>query len=150
MRDCAVEEEVNAVQEVRGSKPFTGGEITYFSGELWSIFVRSPLTLALNLPNFSAFTAFLRKIMYEICGEKTNFSPLILHTFAIFSRPGWNWNNRTFKACNWAVHLFLCFKFELWPLKFVQWLLKRFILQLYGTRYGKKEIQWIFIEQWWS
>ena len=26
--------------------------------------------------------------MYEICGEKTNFSPLILHIFPIFSRPG--------------------------------------------------------------
>ena len=26
--------------------------------------------------------------MYEICGEKTNFSPLILHIFPIFPRPG--------------------------------------------------------------
>ena len=26
--------------------------------------------------------------MYEICGEKTNFSPLILHIFAFFLDPG--------------------------------------------------------------
>ena len=88
MRDGAVEEEVDDMQEVRGSDPCKGGEITYFSGELWWIFVRSPLNIAVNLHNFTAFTAFHRKIMYKICGEKTNFSPLILHIFAFFSRPG--------------------------------------------------------------
>ena len=85
MRDGAVEEEVDDMQEVRGSDPCKGGEITDFSGELWWFFVRSALTLAVNLHNS---TAFHRKIMYEICGEKTNFSPLILHNFPIFSRPG--------------------------------------------------------------
>ena len=35
MRDGAVEEEVDDMQEVRGLDPCTGGEITYFSGELW-------------------------------------------------------------------------------------------------------------------
>ena len=64
------------------------GEITYFSSELWGIFVRSPFTQAVNLHNFTAFTTFHRKIMYEICGERTNFSPLILHIFPIFSQPG--------------------------------------------------------------
>ena len=83
-----MEEEVDDMQEVRGSDPCKGGEVTYFSGELWWIFVWSPLTLAVNLHNFTAFTAFQRKIMYEICGEKTNFSPLVLHIFSIFSRPG--------------------------------------------------------------
>ena len=88
-----MEEEVDDMQEVRGSKTCKGGEITYFSSELWWFFVRSPLSLAVNLHNFTAFTAFRRKIMYEICGEKTNFSPLILHIFPIFSRPGWLvWN----------------------------------------------------------
>ena len=62
------------------------GENTYFSGKLWWIFVRSPLNLVYS--NFTAFTEFHRKITYEICGEKTNFSPLILHIFPIFSRPG--------------------------------------------------------------
>ena len=76
------EEEVDGMQEVRGSDPFKGGEITYFSHELWWIFARSPLSLAVNLHNFTAFTAFHRKITYEICVEKTNFSPLILHIFA--------------------------------------------------------------------
>ena len=84
MRDGAVEEEVDDIQEVRGSDPCKGGEITYFSGELWWNFVRSPLSLAVNLHNFTAFTAFHRQIMYEICGEKTNFSPLILYIFAFF------------------------------------------------------------------
>ena len=89
MRDGAVEEEVNDMQEVRGSNPCKGGEITYFSGELWGIFVRSPLTLAVNLHNFIAFTAFHRKIMYEICGEKTIISPLILYIFfQFFLDPG--------------------------------------------------------------
>ena len=49
------------------------GEITYFSGELWWIFVRSPLALAVNLHNFNAFTAFHRKIFYKFCGEKKQF-----------------------------------------------------------------------------
>ena len=88
MRDGAVEEEVDDMQEVRGSDPCKGGEITYFSGELWWIFVGLPLNLAVNLHKFTAFTAFHRKIMYEICGEKTNFSPLILHIFAFFLDPG--------------------------------------------------------------
>ena len=88
MRDGAVEAEVDDMQEVRGSNPCKGGDITYFCGQLWWIFVRSPLTLAVNLHKFIAFTAFHRKIMHEICGEKTNFSPLILHIFPIFSRPG--------------------------------------------------------------
>ena len=88
MRYGAVEEEVDDMQEVRGSDPCKDGEITYFSGELWWIIVRSPLSLAVNLHNFTAFTAFHRNIMYKICGEKTNFSPLILHIFAFFSRPG--------------------------------------------------------------
>ena len=35
MRDGAVEEEVDDMQEVRGSDPRKSGEITYFSGELW-------------------------------------------------------------------------------------------------------------------
>ena len=61
------------------------GEFTYFSGELWGIFVRSPLALAVILHNFTAFTAFRRKIMNEICGEETNFSPLILYIFPIFA-----------------------------------------------------------------
>ena len=78
-------EEVDDMQEVRGSDPCKGGKITYLSGELWRIFVRSPLSLAVNLHNFTAFTAFHRKITYEICGENTNFSPLILHIFAFFS-----------------------------------------------------------------
>ena len=39
-----------------------------------------------ELHNFTAFTAFHRKSMYEICGEETNFSPLILHIFPVFSR----------------------------------------------------------------
>ena len=74
MRDGAEEEEVDVMQAVRGSNPCKGGEITYFSDELWWIFVRSPLTLAVNLHNFlTAFTVFHRKIMYEIFGEKTNF-----------------------------------------------------------------------------
>ena len=30
-----MEEEVDDMQEVRGSDPCKGGEITYFSGELW-------------------------------------------------------------------------------------------------------------------
>ena len=85
MRDGAVEEEEDDMQEVSGSDPFKGGEITYFSGELWWIFVRSPLSLAVNLHNF---TAFHRKITYEIWGEKTNYSPLILHIFAFFLDPG--------------------------------------------------------------
>ena len=84
----AVEEEVDDMQEVRDSDPCTSGEITYFSGELWWIFVRSPLSLAVNLHNLTAFTAFHRKFMYEICGEKTNFSSLILHVFAFFCWPG--------------------------------------------------------------
>ena len=88
MRDGAVEEEVDDMQDVRGSDPCKGGEITYFSGELRWNFVRSPLSLAMNLHNFTAFTAFHRQIMYEICGEKTNFSPLILHIFAFFLDPG--------------------------------------------------------------
>ena len=52
------------------------------------IFVRSPLTLEVNLHNFTPYTAFHRKIMYKICGEKTNFSPLILHVFQVFLDPG--------------------------------------------------------------
>ena len=88
VRDGAVEEEVEDMQEVRVSDSCMGDEITYFRCELWWIFVRSPLSLAVNLHNFTAFTAFHGKIMYEICGEKTNFSPLILHFFAFFSRPG--------------------------------------------------------------
>ena len=88
MRDGAVEEEVDDMQEVRGSDPCNGGDITYFSRELWWIFVRSPLSLVVNLHNFTAFTAFHRKITYEICEEKTNFSLLILRIFAFFSRPG--------------------------------------------------------------
>ena len=51
-------------------------------------FVRSLLTLAVNLHNFTVVNAFQRKIMYEICGGNTNFSQLILHIFPIFSRPG--------------------------------------------------------------
>ena len=35
--------------------------------------------------------------MYEICGEKTNFSPLILHIFPIFLDPG--------GACVFAIEL---------------------------------------------
>ena len=35
------------------------------------------------LKSFLHFT-FHRKIMYEICGEKTNFSPLILRFFSHF------------------------------------------------------------------
>ena len=35
MRDGAVEEEVDDMQEVRGSDPSKGGEIPNFSGELW-------------------------------------------------------------------------------------------------------------------
>ena len=88
MRYGAVEEELDDMQEVRGSDPCMGGEITNFCGELWWIFVRSPLTLAVNLHNFTAFTAFHRKITYEICGKKTNFSLLILHIFAFFLDPG--------------------------------------------------------------
>ena len=79
-----MEEEVDDMQEVRGSDPCMGDEITYFSGGLLWIFVRAPLSLAVNLHNLTAFTAFHRKIVYEICGEKTNFSPLILHIFAFF------------------------------------------------------------------
>ena len=52
MRDGAVEEEVNDMQEVRGSNTCQAGENTKFAV------------------------------------KKTNFSPLILHMFAIFSRPG--------------------------------------------------------------
>ena len=85
VRDGAVvEEEVDDMREVRGSKNCKGGDSTYFSDELWWIFVRSPLTLAVNWHNFTAFTAFHCKIMYEIRGEKTKFSPLILHIFPIF------------------------------------------------------------------
>ena len=61
------------MQEASGSNLCNSGEFTYFSGELWWIFVRSALTLAVNLHNFTAFTAFHRKIMYKICGKKTNF-----------------------------------------------------------------------------
>ena len=88
VRAGAVEEEVDDLQQLRGSNPCKSGEITYFSDELWWILVRSLLTLAVNLHNFTAFTAFHRKLMYEICGEKTNFSPLILHIFPIFLDPG--------------------------------------------------------------
>ena len=35
MRDGAVEEDVDDTQEVGGSNPCKGGEITSFSGELW-------------------------------------------------------------------------------------------------------------------
>ena len=79
VRSGAVEE-VSDIQEVRGS-------ILCKDGNLYTVmsFVSSALTLAVNLHNF---TVFHRKIMVEICGEKTNFSPLILHIFPIFSRPG--------------------------------------------------------------
>ena len=40
------------------------------SGQMWWLFVSSPLTLAVNINNFTAFTASQRKIMYEICVEK--------------------------------------------------------------------------------
>ena len=75
MRDGTVYEEVDDMQEVRGSNPCKGGEMQ----------CDSPLIIAGKLYNF---TAFPRKIMYEICGENNNFSPLILHIFPIFPRPG--------------------------------------------------------------
>ena len=61
------------MQEARGSNLCNGGDFTYFNGELWWFFVRSALTLAVNLQNFTAFNAFHLKIMYKICGKKTNF-----------------------------------------------------------------------------
>ena len=88
MRDGAVEEEVDDMQEVRGSDPCKGGEITHFSGELWWFFVRSPLSLAVNLHNFTAFTAFHRKIMYEICGEKLTFHRLSYIFLHFYLDPG--------------------------------------------------------------
>ena len=58
---------------------------TYFSGELWWIYVGSPLTLAVILHNF---TAFHRKIMYEICGWKLTFHRLSYIFFQVFLNPG--------------------------------------------------------------
>ena len=43
------------------------------------------LHLAVNLHIFTAFTAFHRTIVHKICGEKINFSTLILYIFPIFS-----------------------------------------------------------------
>ena len=97
MRDGAVEEEVDDMQEVRGSEPCKGGEITYFSGELWWIFVRSPLSLAVNLHNFTAFAHFTAKLCTKFAVKKTNFSPLILHIFAFFSQPGYT---KSSKPCS--------------------------------------------------
>ena len=71
VRDRAVEEGVDDMQEVRGSNAVN--------------FCISPLTIAAKLHNF---TAFHSKIRYEISGEKTNLSQLILHIFPIFPRPG--------------------------------------------------------------
>ena len=64
------------------------GEITYFSSELWWIFVRSPLTLAAILHNFTEFTAFHRKIMYKISGEKITFHRLSYIFFQFFLDSG--------------------------------------------------------------
>ena len=88
MKDGAVEAEEDGMQEVRGSDTCKGGEITYFSGELWWIFVRSPLSLAVNLHNFTAFTAFHRKITCEICGEKLTFHRLFYIFLHFFLDPG--------------------------------------------------------------
>ena len=46
------------------------GEITHLSGELWWIFVRSPLTLAVNLHNFTAFTHFTEKLSTKFTVKK--------------------------------------------------------------------------------
>ena len=79
VRDGGVEEEVQHMQEVRGSNPCKGG------AKRW-LFVSSPLTVAVKLYNF---TAFQRKIMNKNCGEKkTKFSPLILHIFRFFLDTG--------------------------------------------------------------
>ena len=45
---------------------------------------RSLLTLAMNLHNFTAFTAFHRKILYEICGEKKQLFTAYLTYFSDF------------------------------------------------------------------
>ena len=85
MRDGAVEEEVDDTQEVRGSDPCKGGEITYFSGELWWIFVRSPLSLAVNLHNFTAFTA---KLCTKFAVKKLTFHRLSYIFLHFFLDPG--------------------------------------------------------------
>ena len=84
MRSGVVEEEAADMQEVRGSNPCKDGS------KRWKMvhFCKFTAYSNVNFHNFNAFTAFHRKIVYEICGEQTNFSPLILHISAIFFDPG--------------------------------------------------------------
>ena len=48
---------------------------------MWGNFVRSPLTIAVDLRNC---TPFHRKIMHEICGEKKTTFHLLSYTFLRF------------------------------------------------------------------
>ena len=57
-------------------------------GEMWCIFVSSPLTLAVDVHNFTAFTAFHRKNMYKFAVKKKQFFTAYLTYFSIFLDPG--------------------------------------------------------------
>ena len=74
VRDGAVEEEVEEMQEAKSSNPCT-------CGEMRCTFESSPPTIAVKLQNF---TALHRKIMYKICGEKKTIFHRLSCIFFLF------------------------------------------------------------------
>ena len=75
MRDGAVEEEVQDMQEVRCLNPCKSGEMRW-------LFVSSPITFVVKLHNI---TAFHRKIIYEFSSETKQLSTAYLTYFSAFS-----------------------------------------------------------------
>ena len=71
VRGGAVEEEVHEIHEGRGSNPSKGGEMRW-------LFVSSPLTIAVNLHNFTA----------NYVQKKNNFHCLSYIFFQFFLDPG--------------------------------------------------------------
>ena len=78
--DAVEEEELDDMQEVRGSNPCK-------SGQMRQIFISTPHTIAIM--NYYVLLCSSRTIVYKICVKNYNFLPLISHNFLNLCQPGY-------------------------------------------------------------